>query len=209
MAALLEALASAPAEELTDAINYAAAEGLTSTVETLLGLVVADSPRDLRRAVAGALASARGAGRGETADYLSDFAADTLGPGAGDPAFSLADAVVPSTVRFEEVDPGLPPDAYGGARNPCKALSLLSPALEFLSGGQDRVVPPGALRVRLPAVVGGGDCTVRVPGGTRRELAENIALACRERCPSGRRLADLSLSGARPAGAGCYDAVLA
>lgn len=101
-------------------------------------------------------------------------------------------------IAFEHVDPELPPNAYGGGGNPCIHFSLAAPdrSAAILRGGDDVVVPPGALalRVTFPPEVSG---TYEVETtGSRESLARAVAAKYGELLAtgaSGYDLADLDL----------------
>lgn len=80
-------------------------------------------------------------------------------------------------ITFEHVDPDLPPEAYGGANNPCRHFSLAEPerSAATLRGKDDFVLPAGVLTLELgfpPEVAG----TYAVgTSGTRGDVARAVA----------------------------------
>jgi hypothetical protein len=101
-------------------------------------------------------------------------------------------------IAFEHVDPGLPPDAYGGGDNPCMHFSLAAPerSAATLRGKDDVVAPPGALALRVTFPPGVSGTYEVETTGSRESLARAVAAKYGELLAtgaSGYDLADLDL----------------
>jgi len=111
-----------------------------------------------------------------------------------------------AAVAFQRVYPDLPPDAYGGAENPCHCFGLADSAwsARTLVGGSDPVVPPGLITLKLsepPELA--GRYTVETDG-SRASLALAVAtlyqgLYAQNRSLK-RDLSELDLAAVVPAG---------